>query len=160
MPIGYVSALTVAVVLGGRATNALIRTSGTGVRRPGGRRRGRHVPGLRCRRRITGQAIGIGGDRLTLWSHPAQAVAAYADGGWTADAVAEVWPTVFAAQQQSVGEQLPEPPAADARGGAAGEAVDEQGGSLQDHESCDVADAHSRDLLIRAVVVGDHDSCG
>jgi 3-oxoacyl-[acyl-carrier protein] reductase len=57
---------------------------------------------------ITGQAIGIGGDRLSLWTHPTQAVAAYADGGWSADAIAEAWPTVFADHQQSVGEKLPE----------------------------------------------------
>jgi 3-oxoacyl-[acyl-carrier protein] reductase len=59
---------------------------------------------------ITGQAIGVGGDRLTLWTHPTQAVAAFADGGWSADAVAEIWPTVFADHQQSVGEKLPEVP--------------------------------------------------
>jgi len=58
---------------------------------------------------ITGQAVGIGGDRLTLWSHPEQIVAAFADGGWSADAIADAWPTVFGPRQQSVGEQLPEP---------------------------------------------------
>jgi 3-oxoacyl-[acyl-carrier protein] reductase len=58
---------------------------------------------------ITGQAIGIGGDRLSLWTHPQQEVAAYADGGWSADAIAEAWPTIFAPHQQSVGETLPEP---------------------------------------------------
>jgi NAD(P)-dependent dehydrogenase (short-subunit alcohol dehydrogenase family) len=61
---------------------------------------------------ITGQAIGIGGDRLSLWTHPTQAVAAYADGGWSADAIAEAWPTIFAGYEQSVGENLPQPPAA------------------------------------------------
>lgn len=30
---------------------------------------------------ITGQAIGIGGDQLSLWSHPTQVAAAYAEGG-------------------------------------------------------------------------------
>jgi 3-oxoacyl-[acyl-carrier protein] reductase len=60
---------------------------------------------------ITGQAIGIGGDRLSLWTHPTQAVAAYADGGWSADAIAEAWPPMFAGHQQDVGETLPEPPA-------------------------------------------------
>jgi len=59
---------------------------------------------------VTGQAIGVGGDRLSLWTHPTQAVAAYEDGGWSADAIADVWPTVFAEHVQSVGEQLPEPP--------------------------------------------------
>jgi NAD(P)-dependent dehydrogenase (short-subunit alcohol dehydrogenase family) len=60
---------------------------------------------------ITGQAIGIGGDRLALWSHPAEVVVAFADGtGWSADAIAEVWPSTFAPAQQTVGQQLPEPP--------------------------------------------------
>ena|SRR5438067_975821 len=60
---------------------------------------------------ITGQAIGIGGDRLSLWSHPQQVAAAYADGGWSADAIAEAWPTTVGAELQTVGENLPEPPA-------------------------------------------------
>jgi NAD(P)-dependent dehydrogenase (short-subunit alcohol dehydrogenase family) len=53
---------------------------------------------------VTGQAIGIGGDRLSLWSHPQQVVAAYADGGWSADAIAEAWPATLGAQAQTVGE--------------------------------------------------------
>ncbi|PRX51027.1 NAD(P)-dependent dehydrogenase (short-subunit alcohol dehydrogenase family) [Prauserella shujinwangii] len=60
---------------------------------------------------VTGQCIGIGGDRLSLWSHPAQVVSAYADGGWSADAIAQAWPTTVGARPESVGEQLPEPPA-------------------------------------------------
>jgi NAD(P)-dependent dehydrogenase (short-subunit alcohol dehydrogenase family) len=60
---------------------------------------------------ITGQAIGIGGDRLSLWSHPQQVAAAYADGGWSADAIAEAWPTTLGTALQSVGENLPAPPA-------------------------------------------------
>ncbi|GAA2213567.1 SDR family oxidoreductase [Nonomuraea monospora] len=40
---------------------------------------------------VTGQAIGIGGDKLTLWSHPAEKAVAYADGGWSADAIAGAW---------------------------------------------------------------------
>jgi 3-oxoacyl-[acyl-carrier protein] reductase len=40
---------------------------------------------------ITGQAIGIGGDKLALWSHPAEKSVAYADGGWTAEAIASSW---------------------------------------------------------------------
>jgi NAD(P)-dependent dehydrogenase (short-subunit alcohol dehydrogenase family) len=56
---------------------------------------------------ITGQAIGIGGDRLSLWSHPHQVAAAYADGGWSADAIAEAWATSIGAQLQTVGENLP-----------------------------------------------------
>ncbi|PRY36062.1 3-oxoacyl-[acyl-carrier protein] reductase [Geodermatophilus tzadiensis] len=60
---------------------------------------------------ITGQAIGIGGDRLALWTHPSEAVVEFADGtGWSADAIAEVWPSTFAGAQQTVGQQFPEPP--------------------------------------------------
>jgi NAD(P)-dependent dehydrogenase (short-subunit alcohol dehydrogenase family) len=60
---------------------------------------------------ITGQAIGIGGDRLALWSHPTEAVVEFADGtGWSADAVAAIWPEKFAGSQQTVGQQFPEPP--------------------------------------------------
>jgi 3-oxoacyl-[acyl-carrier protein] reductase len=40
---------------------------------------------------VTGQAIGIGGDRLALWSHPAEKQVLFADGGWTADGIAEQW---------------------------------------------------------------------
>ena len=60
---------------------------------------------------ITGQAVGIGGDRLALWSHPSEVVVESADGtGWSADAIAEIWPKQFAAAQQTVGQQFPEPP--------------------------------------------------
>jgi NAD(P)-dependent dehydrogenase (short-subunit alcohol dehydrogenase family) len=48
---------------------------------------------------VTGQAIGLGGDKLSLWSHPQEIRMAYRDGGWTADAIAEVW-------SSSVGQQL------------------------------------------------------
>ena len=37
-------------------------------------------------------------------------MAAYADGDWSSDAIAEAWPTIFAEHQQSIGEKLPEPP--------------------------------------------------
>jgi NAD(P)-dependent dehydrogenase (short-subunit alcohol dehydrogenase family) len=40
---------------------------------------------------ITGQAIGIGGDKLTVYAHPAEAAVEYRDGGWTADEIATVW---------------------------------------------------------------------
>ncbi|MCP2360188.1 3-oxoacyl-[acyl-carrier protein] reductase [Nonomuraea thailandensis] len=40
---------------------------------------------------VTGQAIGIGGDRLSLWSHPAEKAVAYAGGGWSAGAIADAW---------------------------------------------------------------------
>ena len=63
---------------------------------------------------ISGQAVGIGGDRLVLWSHPAELAVALADGtGWSADDVAAAWPERFAASVQPVGQQ---PPAAVADG--------------------------------------------
>ncbi|MGY0491796.1 SDR family NAD(P)-dependent oxidoreductase [Streptomyces sp. WG-D5] len=61
-------------------------------------------------RSVTGQAIGIGGDRLTLWSHPQEIRSAYADGGWTADALAEAWPTSVGAELQTVGIPAPKLP--------------------------------------------------
>lgn len=58
---------------------------------------------------ISGQAIGLGGDRLVLWSHPAEAVVSFADGGWSAAAIADAWPKQFAEHLQTVGQQFPEP---------------------------------------------------
>lgn len=52
---------------------------------------------------ITGQCIGLGGDKLSLWSHPQEIAAAYRDGGWTADAIAEVWSSSVGAQPQTYG---------------------------------------------------------
>ncbi|WP_158839469.1 SDR family NAD(P)-dependent oxidoreductase [Saccharothrix deserti] len=63
-------------------------------------------------RGVTGQAIGIGGDRLALWSHPQEKAVAFADGGWTADAIAESWETGVGAQPETYGIPAPNPPAA------------------------------------------------
>ncbi|MFI6317011.1 SDR family oxidoreductase [Nonomuraea sp. NPDC050556] len=52
---------------------------------------------------VTGQCIGIGGDKLTLWSHPQEISAAYADGGWSADAIATAWPTSVGARPETYG---------------------------------------------------------
>jgi NAD(P)-dependent dehydrogenase (short-subunit alcohol dehydrogenase family) len=60
---------------------------------------------------ITGQAIGIGGDRLSLWSHPQEVASAYRDGGWDADAIFEAWGSL-SAQTQSVGIPPPREPSA------------------------------------------------
>jgi NAD(P)-dependent dehydrogenase (short-subunit alcohol dehydrogenase family) len=59
---------------------------------------------------ITGQAVGIGGDRLALWTHPAETAVEFAAGGWTTDAIAQAWPSRFAPHQQAVCQQLPEAP--------------------------------------------------
>lgn len=52
---------------------------------------------------VTGQALGIGGDRLTLYSHPAVLDTAYADGGWDAAGIDAAWRAQFAAQRQPSG---------------------------------------------------------
>lgn len=56
---------------------------------------------------ITGQAIGVGGDRLQVWSHPEPVATAYHDGGWSAEALAAEFDTVVGGNLQSVGEKLP-----------------------------------------------------
>jgi len=58
---------------------------------------------------ITGQAIGVGGDRLQLWSHPEAVATEYRDGGWTFDDLAAAFP--FAERLQGVGEKFPPLPA-------------------------------------------------
>ncbi|MEV5826996.1 SDR family NAD(P)-dependent oxidoreductase [Spirillospora sp. NPDC052242] len=61
---------------------------------------------------VTGQAIGIGGDRLALWSHPAEKAVAFADGGWSADAIAEQWHTGVGAAPETYGVPAPKAPGA------------------------------------------------
>ncbi|MGH2842241.1 MAG: SDR family NAD(P)-dependent oxidoreductase [Solirubrobacteraceae bacterium] len=58
-------------------------------------------------RQITGQAIGIGGDRLTLYSHPAELAVRVRDGGWDLAAIAAAWSDHFAALAQPSGITLP-----------------------------------------------------
>ena len=52
---------------------------------------------------ITGQCIGIGGDKLALWAHPKEKAVAYRDGGWTADAIAEVYATSIGGEPETYG---------------------------------------------------------
>jgi NAD(P)-dependent dehydrogenase (short-subunit alcohol dehydrogenase family) len=59
---------------------------------------------------ITGQAIGVGGDRVQLWSHPQPIVTEYAEGGWTEAQLDERFDDIFANRQQTVGESFPELP--------------------------------------------------
>nr|WP_274636154.1 SDR family NAD(P)-dependent oxidoreductase [Microbacterium bovistercoris] len=54
---------------------------------------------------VTGQAIGIGGDRLQVWSHPEPVVTAYHDGGWSYDALQADFAGLY--QAQDVGEKFP-----------------------------------------------------
>ncbi len=66
---------------------------------------------------ITGQAIGVGGDRLQVWSHPEPVATAYHEGGWSAEALEAEGAKLIADNVQEVGEKflpLPEelqPPA-------------------------------------------------
>ncbi|MDX3089839.1 SDR family NAD(P)-dependent oxidoreductase [Streptomyces sp. ME02-6978a] len=61
---------------------------------------------------ITGQAIGVGGDRLALWSHPAEKAVAFADGGWSAEAIAERWHEGVGAEPETYGIPAPKAPEA------------------------------------------------
>jgi 3-oxoacyl-[acyl-carrier protein] reductase len=61
---------------------------------------------------VTGQAIGIGGDKLALWAHPTEKAVAYQDGGWTADAIAASWHTGVGAEPETYGIPAPKTPAA------------------------------------------------
>ncbi|MFF4776507.1 SDR family oxidoreductase [Microtetraspora fusca] len=65
---------------------------------------------------VTGQAIGVGGDRLALWSHPAEKAVAFADGGWTADAIAASWQSGVGAEPETYGIPAPKAPASDGQG--------------------------------------------
>ena len=55
---------------------------------------------------VTGQCVGLGGDKLALWSHPKEISVAFREGGWTADAIAEVWSTSVGAQLETYGIQF------------------------------------------------------
>lgn len=55
---------------------------------------------------VTGQAIGVGGDRLQLWSHPEPVATAYREGGWTYEALQEGFADAVG-ELQSVGETFP-----------------------------------------------------
>jgi NAD(P)-dependent dehydrogenase (short-subunit alcohol dehydrogenase family) len=56
---------------------------------------------------VTGQCIGIGGDKLSLWSHPQEISVAYQDGGWGADAIAAVWSTSVGGKPETYGIPAP-----------------------------------------------------
>ena len=57
--------------------------------------------------KVTGQAIGIGGDRLSMWSHPTEVAAAFSEGGWTPEQIAESWAATVGAAEQTYGVELP-----------------------------------------------------
>lgn len=49
---------------------------------------------------ITGQCLGAGGDRLSLWSHPQEVATLYRDGGWTPAAVADGFDEILGSRLQ------------------------------------------------------------
>lgn len=61
--------------------------------------------------KVNGQAIGVGGDRLQLWSHPEAVATEYHDGGWTSEELVSSFDRLFGHKLQSVGEEFPELPA-------------------------------------------------
>lgn len=60
---------------------------------------------------VTGQAIGVGGDRIQLWSHPEAVETRYREGGWSYDDLAASFDSEFGGALQSVGEKFPPLPA-------------------------------------------------
>jgi 3-oxoacyl-[acyl-carrier protein] reductase len=59
---------------------------------------------------VTGQVIGVGGDRLQLWAHPEPVFTEFHDRGWSFDALTAELPGLLEGRQQSVGEKFPELP--------------------------------------------------
>jgi NAD(P)-dependent dehydrogenase (short-subunit alcohol dehydrogenase family) len=56
---------------------------------------------------ITGQAIGAGGDRLQVWTHPVAATTEYREGGWSYDALHDNAASLFSPDTlQSYGEEF------------------------------------------------------
>jgi NAD(P)-dependent dehydrogenase (short-subunit alcohol dehydrogenase family) len=56
---------------------------------------------------VTGQCVGIGGDKLSLWSHPQEIAVAYADGGWSTEAIAAAWPVTIGRAPETFGIPAP-----------------------------------------------------
>lgn len=49
---------------------------------------------------VTGQVIGMGGDRLSLWSHPQEVQVSVHRGGWTVETLSNEFTRVFSAKLQ------------------------------------------------------------
>ena len=57
--------------------------------------------------KITGQCIGIGGDKLTMWSHPEEIKSAFKEGGWSPEEIAEIWVSSIGSELQTFGVSMP-----------------------------------------------------
>jgi NAD(P)-dependent dehydrogenase (short-subunit alcohol dehydrogenase family) len=51
---------------------------------------------------ITGQVVGIGGDKLSLWSRPTEIVSEMREGGWDAESTASTFESLFKARLEAV----------------------------------------------------------
>lgn len=60
---------------------------------------------------ITGQAIGVGGDRLQVWSHPEPVATEYHEGGWDYATMQTQGAELVRGNLQEVGEKMPPLPA-------------------------------------------------
>ncbi|MEF2978353.1 SDR family NAD(P)-dependent oxidoreductase [Subtercola sp. YIM 133946] len=60
---------------------------------------------------VNGQVIGIGGDRVQIYTHPEAAVTAYRDGGWSVESLTDEFGDILRENQQSIGEEFPPLPA-------------------------------------------------
>tara|TARA_R110000737_G_scaffold317794_1_gene328558 strand:+ start:271 stop:1173 length:903 start_codon:yes stop_codon:yes gene_type:complete len=56
---------------------------------------------------ITGQCIGIGGDRMSIWAHPQETAVALSPGGWSVDDIATGWADLAKDNVQTVGIDMP-----------------------------------------------------
>lgn len=54
---------------------------------------------------ITGQVVGIGGDKLSLWSHPKEVAEAFVFGGWTVDNMRELFRSSVGSELQALGNK-------------------------------------------------------
>jgi len=59
---------------------------------------------------VTGQVIGIGGDRVQIWSHPEPVFSAYEKGGWNYSSLSAKFKPELVVHLQSVGEKFPQLP--------------------------------------------------
>ena len=59
---------------------------------------------------VTGQVIGVGGDRIQLWSHPDVIASEYSTGGWSYGELAAQFDDLFGGKRETVGESFPELP--------------------------------------------------
>lgn len=56
---------------------------------------------------VTGQAIGVGGDKLSLYTHSEEVAVTFREGGWRAEDVDAAWAQTFAPHAQRSGITLP-----------------------------------------------------